>query len=155
MPLRLSTTLENWLRTGSFGPLNVGDSASDVVALLGRTEVFGPKQGISFPGYWLYDEVEFGFGEDTKIKWIQSDTVRIESARAAPLFVDIDWQGIIDRMPLQLCLEWLDDHGLQHRHWLDDDGGKIVVENRTQMLLTESDVPRLVTIWSPASSNDQ
>ena len=152
MESRLSITLESWLRTGAFGSLKIGDRASDVVQLLGDTEFFGPKSRTSYPAYWLYDEIEFGFDSDARIEWIQSDTVRISDARANPTVIDIDWQGVFHDMRLTECLRWLDRFALTSDHMLDDDGATITIEGRSEMLLTDPDDPKLVTIWSPARS---
>ena len=152
MESRLSITLESWLRTGAFGSLKIGDRASDVVQLLGETEFFGPKSRTSFPAYWLYDEIEFGFDSDARIEWIQSDTMRISDARANPTVIDIDWQGVFHDMGLTECLGWLDELGLTSHDTLDDDGATITIEGRSQMLLTDPDDPKLVTIWCPAPS---
>ena len=92
----LKITLDQWLRTGRIGPLSIGDSVDDVMQLLGATDIVGPKPKNRFPSCWLYDELEFGFDDERKIKWIQSDTVRIEDSRRNPSFVDFDWQQIAD-----------------------------------------------------------
>ena len=151
--LRISTTLKDWLCTGRIGPLSIGDSASDVVTLLGETEHFGPKHRNNFPSCWLYDEIEFGFNGDAKIEWIQSDTIRAEDSRDNPTVIDFDWQGISDGMSMQSCLDWLCENNLTHQHVLHDDGATITVENATRMLLTDADDPKLATIWSPAAQN--
>jgi hypothetical protein len=153
MPLRVSVEVEQWLRTGRFGPLAIGDTASDLIRLLGETEWYGPKARHQFPGYWLYDEVEFGFDANGNIEWIQSDTVRMVEARADPTYVNVDWQGVFHQMPLNECQRWLEQHKLAYRTTITDEAVTLTIENETQMLLTDASDPRLVTVWCPANSN--
>jgi hypothetical protein len=57
--------MREFLRTGQFGPVTLGDSADTVRAVLGEpTDWYDPPEPWN-PGFWRYGDVEFYFTADT------------------------------------------------------------------------------------------
>jgi hypothetical protein len=148
MPQLISIKVPDWLRTGKIGPLYPGLNADQVLRHLGEPPLAGPKEGTPIPGFWLYGEVEFGIREDGIVNYIQADTVNIGTDTTFP-FLKVDWQELSHDSPLATCVEWLRRHNLRFAVREDDDGATITVEESAQLLLTDGEDPRLVTVWTP------
>lgn len=153
IPNPLILTVEDWLRTGAVGTLKPGDTNHDVLALLGPPPFAGPTDGAPIPGYWLYGPVEFGFSESGIIKFIQADTVNIDSDLHTCDSISIDWQGIYHNMTMKTCIAWLRSHRLSYAYEKDGDGGRLTVEKNSQLLFCDEDNPVLVTVWCPPMSH--
>jgi hypothetical protein len=63
--------MREFLRTGEFGPIRLGDSAERVRSLLGNPhDVGGTSSQHRAPGLWKYGDVEFHLTEDRERVWL-------------------------------------------------------------------------------------
>jgi hypothetical protein len=67
----LRISLEDFLRTGRFGPVEVGMHELDVQKWLGVTEMKGGEsRKHRHPALWCYGSIEFHFDPETRCLWL-------------------------------------------------------------------------------------
>ena len=67
----ISVSMREFLRTGAFGPLTIGDSAEKLKNTLGDPhEVGGSSRRHRAPGIWKYGDVEFHLTDDRRRIWL-------------------------------------------------------------------------------------
>ncbi|QDT93260.1 hypothetical protein [Gimesia algae] len=80
----LEVSLEEFFRTGSFGPVQLGMPRKEINTLLGSTDMWGPSDANSFKSatIWKYGDIEFYFNQDNRLYQIFSDDFEIPESCA-------------------------------------------------------------------------
>ncbi len=142
----ITVSMQEWFRTGIFGPVRLGMSRAQVQELLGPPDdVGGTSRKYRTPSTWKYGDIEFYFGgRDDPLQSLFTDTFQVPSGGHAialdPWIVrrGIRW-GEVERQ-LVVC-------GIEYRgvDWPFND-------NTTRITVGPCVVLTFVDRWEPYSS---
>jgi hypothetical protein len=131
----VTVQLEEFLRTGEFGPVRLGMTRDDLVRTLGEpADLGGASRSQPRPPIWRYGDVEFHFDPTTELLHLvfADDFDQIHGALG--LAVEPGW--LRGGLPLEVALAQLVDAGLQHAVRVPDyDPGQVVLELESGVLL--------------------
>ncbi len=86
---KITVSMQDFLRTGEFGPVRLGMSRGQIRGLLGEPEEWGPSPRAKHnAGIWKYGDIEFYFHhkEDTLVTIFADHVEELKGGRA----IDID-----------------------------------------------------------------
>lgn len=142
----VTTTVSNWLLTGTIGPLGGGTSRSDVQALLGEPDDWLADTPKETSSVWRYGAMELGFDDDNAVHYFQVDTVNLASDSDGA--IKLDWGPLGHEASLHECLRWL----VRGRFEFDlrfDEWNTYIYLSNSYLTFAGVEDPRLVTVASP------
>ena len=118
---KITVSMQDFLRTGEFGPVRLGMLRGQIRSLLGEPEDWGPSPRAKHNvGIWKYGDIEFHFNEDVLWLLFADDIGTLDGGKA----IDFDPWVLSGAASAESVLVDLEAAGIscQRIPWSFDDG---------------------------------